>query len=71
VDFAYPQWKIAIEIESFEHHGHRDTFDPDIDKTNRLSAAEWKPFPVTKQHLRQQDVLAERLKRLMGHRPLF
>ena len=71
-DFAYPEDKIAIEIESFEWHAHRTAFDADVDKTNRLAAADWKPFPVTKRHLREeQRDLAERLGRLLGRTPLF
>lgn len=41
VDFAYPEQRIAIELDSKKHHLHARAFEDDPRKRNRLKLAGW------------------------------
>jgi hypothetical protein len=41
VDFAYPELRIAIELDSKRHHLHSIAFEEDRRKRNRLKLAGW------------------------------
>jgi len=47
VDAAYPQWRIAIEYDSYEWHGGRQAQDRDAARRIRIQAADWTPISVT------------------------
>lgn len=47
VDAAYPQWRIAIEYESIEHHAGSSALVRDSARRNRLIAARWQPITAT------------------------
>lgn len=52
VDAAYPQWKIAIEYESYEWHTDPHALDRDTERERRLLRAGWSVVRVTAKHLR-------------------
>lgn len=41
IDFAYPQWKLAIEIQSIRHHSGRAKQYADDEKANVLTSRGW------------------------------
>ena len=52
VDAAYPQWRIAIEYVSDEHHSGRRASERDNDRRLRVIAAGWFPVEATLPDLR-------------------
>jgi hypothetical protein len=47
VDAAYPQWRIAVEYQSDEHHSGRRASEHDNDRRLRIIAAGWFPVEAT------------------------
>ena len=41
VDFAYPDPRLAIELDGFRSHGQRKTFDQDRTRQNQLVLLGW------------------------------
>ena len=41
MDFAYPQRRLAVELDGFESHGQRDAFDRDRARQNQLVLLGW------------------------------
>jgi hypothetical protein len=60
VDFAWPEQKVAVEIEGGVFSGGRHTrgagFVADCDKYNALAAAGWRLFRFTEKHLAKRPV---------------
>jgi predicted transcriptional regulator of viral defense system len=52
VDAAYPQWRVAIEYDSYEYHGGRNAHAKDNNRRNRIIAAGWLPVVATAADLR-------------------
>ena len=48
VDFAYPEARIAIELDGYEYHSDRDSFQKDRTRSNRLLLGEWLLLRYTK-----------------------
>lgn len=55
IDLAYPELRIAIELDSWEWHGMglRTPFDHDRTKITQLSLAGWHPIIFTSSHTRE------------------
>ena len=47
IDFAYPEVKLAIEVDGFEVHGTPQAFQRDLARQNRLVAAGWRVLRFT------------------------
>jgi len=47
IDLAYPDPKIAIEIDGFDHHGTRCAFDADRARANDLVVSGWRVLRFT------------------------
>jgi REase_MTES_1575 len=54
IDFAIPDARLAIEIDSWEHHSSRAAFVNDRTRQNDLVAAGWTPLRFTSHHLRHE-----------------
>jgi very-short-patch-repair endonuclease len=54
VDFAYPDLKIAIEYDSYEHHTGKAALDRDGARRNAVVAAGWLPVTATAADIRNQ-----------------
>lgn len=46
-DFAWPERKLALEMDSYEHHGGRDAFDHDRDRLDDLMLVGWRVLHST------------------------
>jgi very-short-patch-repair endonuclease len=47
LDFAWPEQKIGIECDGWEHHGRRSAFERDRARLAEFAAARWRILPVT------------------------
>lgn len=56
LDHAYPDRKIALECEGFDHHGRRYRFDSDAARYDELVLAGWTVLRVTSKHGRERVV---------------
>jgi very-short-patch-repair endonuclease len=61
VDFAYPDQRIAIEVDGFESHGRREPFDRDHDRSNAITSLAWDVLHVTKAHIVEEKKLIQHL----------
>ena len=52
VDAAFPQWRIAIEYDSDEHHAGAQAHRRDSSRRNRIYRASWLPVTATADDLR-------------------
>ena len=50
IDLAYPDRKIAIELESWEWHSGREAFDDDKARASDLVADGWRVIQITSRH---------------------
>ena len=48
VDFAYPERKLAIEVDGFRSHSGRESFDRDRRRLSAIAALGWRLQLVTK-----------------------
>jgi very-short-patch-repair endonuclease len=53
VDAAYPEHRIAIEFDSYEHHTAREAIDRDNERRARISRARWETVTFTAAAIRR------------------
>jgi hypothetical protein len=53
VDAAYPEWKIAVEYESYEHHTGKAALVRDTTRRNAITRAGWSYVGVTAADIQQ------------------
>ena len=51
VDFAYPDHRVAIEVDGYAHHSGRLRWERDLARRNSLEASGWTVINVTSQQL--------------------
>lgn len=56
IDFAYPDRRIAIELDSWGEHGHRDAFESDRARSNELVEIGWQVLHFTWRQLRTNPI---------------
>ena len=54
VDAYWPQARLVVELQSWEHHGHRQAFERDSAKLARLQVSGCRALPVTDRQLRHE-----------------
>jgi very-short-patch-repair endonuclease len=47
LDFAWPEHRVGLECDGWEHHGTRSAFEPDRARLAEFAAARWRVLPVT------------------------
>jgi very-short-patch-repair endonuclease len=47
LDFAWPDQRIGLECDGWEHHGRQSAFAPDRARLAEFAAAQWRILPVT------------------------
>lgn len=66
VDFAYPEQRIAIEVDGYAHHSGRLDFENDRERRNWLETLGWRVINVTDRQMRYgQSDLIERLRKML------
>jgi very-short-patch-repair endonuclease len=69
VDFAYPDARIAIELDGYEYHSDRGAFQTDRTRSNKLSLGEWMLLRYTKNDVTSHAALvAEQLLKALHAR---
>jgi very-short-patch-repair endonuclease len=60
VDFAYPDRRIAIEVDGYRWHAGRRRWERDLARRNALTALGWRVLHVTAADIEQRpgDMLA-------------
>ena len=67
VDIAFPQQRVAVEIDGWEHHGTRSAFVKDRWRYARLAAAHWIVLPFAAQVLTDEpDTFIELVRTAVG-----
>ena len=67
VDFAYPDRRVAIELDSRRHHLHADAFERDRAKRNRLQLLGWQVLAYTwEQVIRSGPTIVSQVTRALG-----
>ncbi|MGH9183537.1 MAG: hypothetical protein ACRDZ9_06980, partial [Acidimicrobiales bacterium] len=66
IDLAYPDLKLAIEVDGWTHHGPRSAFDADRARGNELEIADWDRLHFTSAFTDKQiaDTVAAKLAAL-------
>ena len=66
LDLAYPEKRVALEVDGFRFHDTRDSFDAERARGNELQAIGWKVLRITSEHLeRGPDEVAEWVRRAL------
>ena len=60
LDFAWPEHRVALECDGWEHHGRRSAFAPDRARLAEFAAANWRVLPVTWRAVTQEPRRVER-----------
>ena len=58
VDFAYPELRLAVEVDGYRWHGGRKGWAHDISRRNELSNRRWSILHITKEHMAGTGALA-------------
>jgi len=67
VDGLWPEAKLIVELDSWEHHGHRAAFERDRARDPELLIADYRTIRVTHQRLDRESVrLAAEIRRLLA-----
>jgi hypothetical protein len=67
VDALWPEAKLIVELDSWEHHGHRAAFERDRARDPKLLIAGYRTIRVTHRRLdREPARLAEEIRRLLA-----
>ena len=69
IDLAYPEARLAIECDGYEHHGTREAFESDRVRTTRLAALGWRVFQITSRQVDEQPAkVVQRVREALGYR---
>ncbi|MGH2725472.1 MAG: endonuclease domain-containing protein [Actinomycetota bacterium] len=67
VDMAYPEHRVAIEVDSFKHHDQRRSFDAERARGNDLQSLGWLMLRITSKHLEEgPDAVASWVRRALN-----
>jgi hypothetical protein len=70
VDALWPAAKLVVELDSWEHHGHRAAFERDRIRDPKLLIAGYRTVRVTHRRLdREPDLLAAEIRQLLAVPP--
>jgi putative AbiEi antitoxin of type IV toxin-antitoxin system/uncharacterized protein DUF559 len=65
VDLAYPDVKVAVEVDGYRWHSGRARFDRDLARRNALTALGWRVIHATATDLKDPSVLIDRISRAL------
>jgi hypothetical protein len=67
VDAVWLDRKVAVELDSYEHHSGRAAFERDRARSSALAAAKWRPIRVTGRRMeRDPERLAAEVRELLA-----
>ena len=67
VDALWPEAKLIAELDSWEHHGHREAFERDRARDPKLLIAGYRTIRVTHRRLdREPNRLADQIRQLLA-----
>ena len=70
IDALWPAAKLIVELDSWEHHGHRAAFERDRARDSKLMIAGYRTIRVTHRRLdREAERLAVEIRQLLAIQP--
>jgi very-short-patch-repair endonuclease len=60
LDFAWPDRRVGLECDGWEHHGRRTAFATDRARLAEFAAAHWHVLPVTRHAVTKEPARVER-----------
>jgi very-short-patch-repair endonuclease len=60
LDFAWPEHRVGLECDGWEHHGRRSAFAPDRARLAEFAAVHWLILPVTWHAVTREPARVER-----------
>ena len=66
VDLAFPEWKVAIEVDGFKYHSSRADLRRDHRRLNHLQRLGWTVLFVSAEDLEEPLVLVSTIRALLG-----
>lgn len=70
IDAAWPERRIAVEVDGWEFHRTREAFEADRERDRRLAVAGWRVVRITWRQLRDDpEVVGAHLRALLEARP--
>jgi len=70
VDALWPAAKLIVELDSWEHHGHRAAFERDRARDPKLLIAGYRTIRITHRRLdREAEQLATEIRQLLAQAP--
>lgn len=70
VDFAYPERRVAIEVDGLRYHASRAALEADATRQNEISAAGFRVFRFSKGDLAEPSRIAMRIARILEDHPV-
>ncbi len=67
-DFAYPQYQLAIEIDSWKYHGTLEDWTNDVTKSNDLVSWGWSVLRFTQEDLKRPRYVAQVIREALVSR---
>lgn len=67
VDFAYPDSKLAIEVDGYKWHSGRRAWDRDLARGNALAASGWRCARVSARDLESPERLIATIRQFLGN----
>ena len=68
VDLAYPEARLAIEVDGYRHHSGRRAFDRDRERDNELKALGWQVIRITHRLIRDPSGFIEVVRTYLDDR---
>ncbi len=65
VDFAWPDQRVALEVDGFAFHSDRVTWERDRNRQSHLAAVGWRVLHVTHQGLAEPDRLIAKVRQAL------
>jgi very-short-patch-repair endonuclease len=65
VDIAYPNARVAVEVDGYRWHSGREAWSRDLRRRNRLTALGWHVIHVTGEDLKRPQEIIDQVRALM------
>ena len=71
LDYAYPDWLLALEADSYRHHSSRTDWVDDRVRNRWLTAMGWRVLPVTWDDLTEPGEIIDAIGRGLKQKPRY
>ncbi|HET7722464.1 MAG TPA: hypothetical protein VFK43_21040 [Acidimicrobiales bacterium] len=71
LDYAFPDWLLALEADSYRHHSSRTDWGRDQVRNRCLTAIGWRILPVTWDDLAEPGEMLDAVRRGLQEKPRY